>query len=60
MQAHPHNNIFVVSFNKEPVNLLFLGKLFVQKIFIKKNRLSLRIAFDYPFCSLLSILTQLL
>ena len=57
MQAHPHNNVFLVSFNKEAVNILFLGKLFVQKIFIKVNRIPFMIAFDYPFCSLLSILS---
>ena len=61
MQAHPHINVFPLSFNKEAVNILFLAKLFVQKIFIKvKDSLPLRIAFDYPFCSVLSILTQLL
>ena len=57
MQAHPHINVFLVSFNKEAVDILSLGKLFPQKIFIKVNRLGLKIAFEYPFCSLSSILT---
>ena len=60
MQAHPHINVVLVLFNKEAVNILFLGKVFAQKIFMKVNTLSFRIAFDYPFCPLLSILTQLL
>ena len=29
----------------------FSGDFFVQKVFVKENRLPLRIAFDYPFCS---------
>ena len=49
MQAHPHINAFLVSFNKEAVNILFLGKFFVQKKFVKVIRLLLMIAFDYPF-----------
>ena len=60
MQAHPHINVFLVPFNKKAVNILFLGKFFAQKIFMKVNRLPFRIAFDYLFCPLLSILTQLL
>ena len=35
MQAHSHINVLLVSFNKEAVNTLSLGKLFVQKSFIK-------------------------
>ena len=48
MPAHSHI-VFIVSCNEEAVNILSLGKFFVQKVFVKVNRLSLRT--DYPFCS---------
>ena len=58
MQADQYINVFLVSFNNEAVNVIFLQKIFVQKILIKVNILPFGIAFDYPFCSVLSILTQ--
>ena len=39
MQAYPHIIVFIVSFNKEAVNISFLGKFFVQKVFVKVHRL---------------------
>ena len=34
---HPHINAFLVSINKEALNILFLWKFFVQKVFVKSK-----------------------
>ena len=53
MQVHPHINVCLVPFNREAVSILLLGKLFIQKIFIKDFRLGLHLIIHfvlfYPF-----------
>ena len=48
---HPHINAFLVSINKEALNILFLWKFFVQKVFVKVNVVLSKISFYHPFSS---------